>query len=171
MSPIGYIVPAIGAAIVGEDEPYAYLAARLAQALLGSIFLWLTFRAATDASPDDSALPLVVVWLASLHPQLVFSFAYVNNDARADVIAGCDGDDTATAEVASSAGISTTALESWLEPASPSNVVALRTGIDLDTAALLARLPDPGPATLDDPIRGLNTIALTVEPTGLEPAQ
>ncbi len=81
MSPIGYIVPAIGAAIVGADGPDAYLAARLAQAILGSIFLWLTYRAATDASSPASPIPLIVTWLASLHPQLVFSFAYVNNDA------------------------------------------------------------------------------------------
>jgi hypothetical protein len=81
MSSIGYIIPAIGAAIVGEDEPNAYLAARFAQALLGSLFLWLTYRASADAFPGDSLISLIVVWLASLHPQLVFSFAYVNNDA------------------------------------------------------------------------------------------
>ncbi len=81
MSPIGYIIPAVGAAIVGADEPNAYLAARIAQALLSSIFLWLTYRAAADASPAQSLIPLTVVGLAALHPQLVFSFAYVNNDA------------------------------------------------------------------------------------------
>lgn len=131
----------------------------------------LAVAAARRAHPDQLAATSEAAGRSPVETAMALA-SLIDTHSVLDVIAvRCDGDDTATAEVASSAGISTTALESWLEPASPSNVVALRTGIDLDTAALLARLPDPGPATLDDPIRGLNTLALTVEPTGLEPAQ
>ena len=52
-----------------------------------------------------------------------------------------------------------------------SNVVPLRAGIDLDTDTLLARLPAPAATSVDDPLRSLDLLALSIDTTGLEPAQ
>ncbi len=83
----------------------------------------------------------------------------------------CDGDRNAAAEISGDVGIDPSSIASWLEPAVASNVVALRPGLDLDTAALLAGLPAPGPALATDPTHGLDLLARSIDSTGLEPAQ
>jgi hypothetical protein len=85
LCPVGYLVPAIGAWLLGPDHPDAFFAARVMQASLSVLFLLLTFVATRELVPpherDQHPLPHVVTWLAAIHPQLVFTFAYVNNDA------------------------------------------------------------------------------------------
>ena len=98
---------------------------------------------------------------ATTHPAVVL-----------DVVAiRCDGDRAVAAGIAGDAGINPTAIAAWLEPAGLSNVVPLRAGIDLDTDTLLARLPAPAATSVDDPLRSLDLLALSIDTTGLEPAQ
>jgi hypothetical protein len=85
LCPVGYIIPAVAAAIYGPNRPEAYIAARVAQALLSIIFLTLVYLASRELDLGCKARSqrgaMLVTWLAALHPQLVFTFAYVNNDA------------------------------------------------------------------------------------------
>ena len=81
----------------------------------------------------------------------------------------CDGDTTAAMAIGTAAGITDAEIDAWRQPAPPAPVTAIRSGIDLDTASLLAALPPPGPAAETDPIRLLDTLTARIEPTALEP--
>lgn len=81
MCPVGYVPSALATAVVGVDHPWAYLAARLANALLGASTVGLIFLAVRTLTPGWPAPAHAAAWLAALHPQLIFVSAYVNNDA------------------------------------------------------------------------------------------
>ena len=51
------------------------------------------------------------------------------------------------------------------------NVTPIRSAIDIDSAALLDRLPPAGATSVDDPIRSLDALMLNIDSAGLEPAQ
>jgi hypothetical protein len=53
----------------------------------------------------------------------------------------------------------------------PGNVTPIRSAIDIDSAALLDRLPPAGATSADDPIRSLDALMLNIDSAGLEPAQ
>jgi hypothetical protein len=81
MSPLGYVPSALATAAFGVDHPWSYLAARLANALLGAATVGLFFLAVRTLTPGWPAPAHAAAWLAALHPQLIFISAYVNNDA------------------------------------------------------------------------------------------
>ena len=80
MCPVGYAPLALPMVIMGTDHPYAYLAARIVNAILGTAMLLAIFAATRLLAPGNLYLPVVTTWLAALHPQLVFTHAYINND-------------------------------------------------------------------------------------------
>ena len=75
------------------------------------------------------------------------------------------------AATATGAGIDSSTVQSWLHPPAPGNVTPIRSAIDIDSAALLDRLPPAGAASVDDPIRSLDALMLNIDSAGLEPAQ
>ena len=81
----------------------------------------------------------------------------------------CDRDTTAAVAIATAAGITDSEIDAWRHPTPPAPVTAIRSGIDLDAASLLAALPPPGPAVETDPIRLLDTLTAGIEPAALEP--
>jgi hypothetical protein len=80
----------------------------------------------------------------------------------------CDGDTDSAVAMATQAGLGPTDIDTWRNPAPPATVTPIRTGTEVDTAALLAALPPPGPPVETDPVRLLDTLTAGMEPT-LEP--
>lgn len=131
----------------------------------------LAVAATRRAHPDQLA---AVSEAAGLSPAAAATALAATTDPAVvlDVVSlRCDGDRAVAAGVAGDAGINPIAIAAWLEPAGVSNVVPLRAGIDLDTDTLLARLPAPAASTVDDPLRSLDLLELSIDTTGLEPAQ
>ena len=93
-----------------------------------------------------------------------------NGDGR-DHVAGRKDHQHASSATARGAGIDSSTVQSWLRPPAPGNVTPIRSAVDLDVAALLDRLPPAGPTPVDDPIRSLDALMLTIDSAGLEPAQ
>jgi hypothetical protein len=81
----------------------------------------------------------------------------------------CGGDTTAAATIGAETGITDAEIDSWRHPTPPAPVTAIRSGIEFDTASLLAALPPPGPAVETDPIRLLDTLTAGIEPAALAP--
>lgn len=130
----------------------------------------LAVAATRRAHPDQLA---AVSEAAGLSPADTATTLAVTAEATVvlDVVAlRCGGDRKAAAGIATDTGIAAGTVASWLEPAA-SNVIALRGGVDIDMSALMERLPAAGAVVSDDPIRSLDTLSLTIDPTGLEPAQ
>lgn len=82
----------------------------------------------------------------------------------------CDGDRDATVTLARAAGLDAAAVDGCLEPVSIATVTPIRRSVDQDAAALLERLPPPGPPLETDSLTALNTLLAGIEPTTLEPA-
>jgi hypothetical protein len=84
------------------------------------------------------------------------------------VAARCDDDTDSAVAIATQAGITPTDIDTWRTPTPPPAVTPIRTGTEVDTVALLAALPPPGPSVETDPVRLLDTLTAGIEPT-LEP--
>jgi hypothetical protein len=84
------------------------------------------------------------------------------------VAARCDGDTDSAVAIATQAGLTPGDIDAWRNPTPPATVTPIRTGTEVDTAALLAALPAPGPSIETDPVRLLDTLTAGIEPT-LEP--
>lgn len=83
----------------------------------------------------------------------------------------CDGDTTAAATLGADVGITDAALESWRTPDVDRVVAAIRSELDLDTDALLAALPPPGPSTESDLLAQLDSlVGAGIDNTTLESA-
>jgi len=80
LCPLGYVPLALPVIFMGTDHPYAYLAARLMNAALGTVLLVLIYFSVRLLFPSSRFLPVLVTLLAAMQPQLVFTSAYVNND-------------------------------------------------------------------------------------------
>jgi hypothetical protein len=86
--------------------------------------------------------------------------AHATNETILNVISSrCDQDRIVAAEIAAAAGIDQTAVAEWMRPTT-TNVTAMSSTIDIEISALLERLPAPGPSRVDDPIRGLDALAI-----------
>ncbi|HZA83235.1 MAG TPA: hypothetical protein VFC13_17485, partial [Actinomycetes bacterium] len=86
-----------------------------------------------------------------------------------DTLAGrCDGDTDSAVAVATQAGLGPDDIDTWRNPTPSAGVTPIHTGSDLDTSALLDRLPPPGPSVETDPVRLLDAVTSGIEPT-LEP--
>jgi hypothetical protein len=82
--------------------------------------------------------------------------------------ARCDGDTDIAVAIATQAGLTPRDVDTWRNPTPPATVTPARTGTEVDTAALLAALPAPGPSVETDPVRLLDNLTTGIEPT-LEP--
>ncbi|MGH9228319.1 MAG: hypothetical protein ACRD07_06215 [Acidimicrobiales bacterium] len=84
------------------------------------------------------------------------------------VAARCDGDTDSAVAIATQAGLGPTDIDTWRNPTPPATVTPIRTVTEVDTAALLAALPPPGPSVETNPVRLLDTLTARMEPS-LEP--
>lgn len=131
----------------------------------------LAVAARSNAHPDQLAAASEVYGLSPADTATALA-GITSPDALLDTLrVRCDGDIGAAAAIATSAGVTQPDIDAWLHPTPPSPVSPIRSGIDLDTVALLAALPPPGPAFETDPIHLLDTLTTGIEPTTLEPTQ
>ncbi|MCB0993057.1 MAG: hypothetical protein KDB16_18915, partial [Acidimicrobiales bacterium] len=131
----------------------------------------LTIAASRRAHPDQLAAVSEAAGLSPADTATALA-TRVNDHIVLDVInIRCDGDTESVATTAKGAGIDSSTVQSWLHTPAPGNVTPIRTAIDIDSAALLDRLPPAGATSVDDPIRSLDALMLNIDSAGLEPAQ
>jgi hypothetical protein len=131
----------------------------------------LVVAARRHAHPDQLAAVSEAVGLSPADTATALT-TKVDDHALLDVLnIRCEGDTISATQIATEAGVERAAVDSWLHPAALTNVTPIRSSIDIDSAALLERLPPAGPATFDDHTRVLDTLMLNVETAGLEPAR
>jgi hypothetical protein len=131
----------------------------------------LTIAASRRAHPDQLAAVSEAAGLSPADTATALA-TRVNDHIVLDVInIRCDGDTEAVATTATGAGIDPSTVQSWLHPPAHGNVTPIRSAIDIDSAALLDRLPPAGATSVDDPIRSLDALMLNIDSAGLEPAQ
>ena len=131
----------------------------------------LAIAASRRAHPDQLAAVSEAAGLSPADTAAALA-TRVNDHTVLDVLnLRCDGDTETIAATASGARIDASTVQSWLNPPAPGNVTPIRSAVDIDTAALLDRLPPAGPTSVDDPIRSLDALMLNIDSAGLEPAQ
>lgn len=81
LCPLGYVPLAIPVALAGAEDLDALRIARLTNAAIGVMMVFLVFLAMRQLAPAWPEVAATAAWIAALHPQLVFISSYVNNDA------------------------------------------------------------------------------------------
>ena len=131
----------------------------------------LTLAATSRAHPDQLAAASEAYGLSPADTAAVLAGTTSAAVVLDTLTIRCDGDTDATTAIATQAGIPESDIDTWLHPTPPAPITAIRPSIDLDTVALLAALPPPGPAPDADPIQLLDTLTAGVEPATLEPSR
>jgi hypothetical protein len=131
----------------------------------------LAIAASRRAHPDQLAAVSEAAGLSPSETATALA-TKLNDHIVLDVInIRCDGDTESVAATATGAGIDSSTVQSWLHPPAQGKVTPIRSAIDIDSAALLDRLPPAGATSVDDPIRSLDALMVNIDSAGLEPAQ
>jgi hypothetical protein len=130
----------------------------------------LAVAASSHAHPDQLAATSEALGLSPTDTALALGGIADDVTVLDTLVRRCDGDRDAAASVAADTGLSETAITSWAQPAALATVTPIRSSLDLDTNALLAALPPPGPSREHSAVAQLDALTHGIEPTSLETA-
>lgn len=131
----------------------------------------LLVAAAQRAQPEQLAAASTAFGLSPTETAGLLAGVAADDTVLDTLTTRCDGDTTAAARLAAEAGIAETAINAWRNPTPTATVAPIRSGLDLDTSALLDALPPPGPSRDNtNPLLDLDTLAGVGPTPELEPA-